>query len=319
MTKRSRLSTAASDDEALATLDTIDARKPDLAESLNLRGVVYMRQGRYDEAEKTLHKALSIEPKFWNASFNLAEIPFLKKDWAEARNRFEALTADEHDGLRPETSQLIDYKILLTFVLQGKENMVDWILNKFEFSKDSPALYYSNAGIAFQHGNQKEAKEWMSAADKHFPGPLNRLYAESFYEIGWLQRPAREARPAIEISSPTRHAQGEPGPARIAAEKTVAAGVSPAAATAAPAAAPQPPAPSPATARLAPAQSRVWPPSLVETFDRFPRASAGLAGGLLLSGLLLLVWLVVQQVRRTLATVPVYTKVFSSRRAAIIR
>ena len=61
-------------------------------------------------------------------------------------------------GLQPETSQLIQYKILLTFVLQGKENMVDWILNKFELSKDSPALYYSNAGIAFQHGNQKEAQ-----------------------------------------------------------------------------------------------------------------------------------------------------------------
>ena len=85
-------------DEALATLDTIDARQPDLAESLNLRGVVYMRQGKYDQAEKTLRKALSIEPKFWNASFNLAEIPFLKKDWAEARNRFEALLADKHNG-----------------------------------------------------------------------------------------------------------------------------------------------------------------------------------------------------------------------------
>ena len=302
-------------DEVLATLDTIDALKPDLAESLNLRGVVYMRQGRYDEAEKILRKALSIEPKFWNASFNLAEIPFLKKDWTEARDRFEALTAGEHDELRPETSQLIDYKILLTFVLQGKENMVDWILNKFEFSKDSPALYYSNAGIAFQHGNQKQAKEWMSAADKHFPERLNKLYAESFYEIGWLQRPAGEARPAIEITSPAEHTQGQPGPARIVAEQSVAAGVSPAVVTAALAAATQTPAASPATARFAPAQSRVSPPSLAATFDRFPRTSAWLVGGLLLTGLLLLVWLVMQQVRRTLATVPVYQT--SSRLAAL--
>ncbi len=33
--------------------------------------------------------------------------------------------------------------------------MVDWMLNKFELAKDSPALYYSNAAIAFQHGNRK--------------------------------------------------------------------------------------------------------------------------------------------------------------------
>ena len=146
-------------------------------------------------------RLLSIEPKFWNASFNLAEIPFLKKDWSESRNRFEALLAGEHNGLQPETNQLIQYKILLTFILQGKENMVDWILSKFELAKDSPALYYSNAAIAFQHANQKEAEKWMDAADKQFPAPLNKLYAESFYEVGWLQRPPGESHPTIEITS----------------------------------------------------------------------------------------------------------------------
>jgi Flp pilus assembly protein TadD len=194
-------------DEALKALDAIDARQPDLAESLNLRGVVYMRQKKYDKAEAAFRKALSIEPKFWNASFNLAEIPFLKGDWVEARNRFEALIAGDNKSLQPETAQLIQYKILLTFVRQGKENMVDWILNKFEGAKDSPALYYANAALAFQHGNEKEAKEWVSAANKRFADPLNKLYAESFYEIGWMQKPPGEQRPAIEITSTTERAE----------------------------------------------------------------------------------------------------------------
>jgi tetratricopeptide (TPR) repeat protein len=194
-------------DDALKALDAIDVRQPDLAESLNLRGVVYMRQGKYDKAEAALRKALSVEPRFWNASFNLAEIPFLKKNWVEARNRFEALMAGESDGMQPETSQLIQYKVLLTFVLQGKENTVDWILNKFELAKDSPALYYSNAAIAFQHDNQKEGKEWMAAATKQFSAPLNKLYAESFYEVGWMQKPAGESRAALEITSTTERAE----------------------------------------------------------------------------------------------------------------
>ncbi|HEY1583161.1 MAG TPA: tetratricopeptide repeat protein [Chthoniobacterales bacterium] len=194
-------------DEALKALDEIDKRQPDLAESFNLRGVVYMRQGKYEKAEVALHKALSIEPKFWNASFNLAEIPFLKKDWTEARNRFEALVAGENEGIAPETSQLIQYKILLTFVLQGKENTVDWILNKFELAKDSPALYYSNAAIAFQHGNEKEAGEWLAAAAKHFSAPLNKLYAESIYEVGWMKKPPGESRAAIEITSTAERAE----------------------------------------------------------------------------------------------------------------
>jgi tetratricopeptide (TPR) repeat protein len=206
-------------DEALKVLDAIDAQQPDLAESRNLRGVVYMRQGKYDKAEAALRKALSIEPKFWNASFNLAEIPFLRKDWGEARNRFEALVAGDNQDLQPETTQLIQYKILLTFVLQGKLNTVDWITNKFESAKDSPALYYSNAAMAFQHGNQKEAAEWVSAAGKHFSEPLNKLYAESLYEIGWMQKPAGEARPAIEITSTTERAERLKADAKVSFEK----------------------------------------------------------------------------------------------------
>jgi tetratricopeptide (TPR) repeat protein len=206
-------------DEALKALDAIDAKQPDLAESLNLRGVVYMRQGKYDKAEVALRKALSLEPKFWNASFNLAEIPFLKKDWAEARNRFEALIAGDNQGMQPETVQLIQYKILLTFVLQGRENTVDWILNKFEQAKDSPALYFSNAAIAFQHGNQKEAKDWISAADKRFSSSLNKLYSESFYEVGWMQKPAGEGRPALEITSNTERADRLKADARANFEK----------------------------------------------------------------------------------------------------
>src|SRR5947208_8556915 len=73
--------------EALKELDAIDARQPDLAASKNLRGVILMRQGNYDKAETALHEAARIDPKFWNARFNLAEIPFIKKDRAETRNR----------------------------------------------------------------------------------------------------------------------------------------------------------------------------------------------------------------------------------------
>src|SRR6516225_12353642 len=88
--------------EALQQLDAIDARQPDLAESQNLRGVIYMRQGIYDKAEAALREALRINPKFWNARFNLAEIPFLSKDWPEARNRFQELLSNNSADLQGE-------------------------------------------------------------------------------------------------------------------------------------------------------------------------------------------------------------------------
>src|SRR5947208_6742504 len=131
--------------DALKELDAIDARQPDLAESQNLRGVIMMRQGIYDKAEAALREALRIDSKFLNARFNLAEIPFLKKDWAEARKRFEQLLSTGGPDLAKEASQLIQYKILLTYLMEGKGNMVDSMLAKLELSPDTPAVDYVKA------------------------------------------------------------------------------------------------------------------------------------------------------------------------------
>src|SRR5881392_1424003 len=106
--------------QALKELDAIDARQPDLAASQNLRGVILMRQGIYDKAEAALLEAARIDPKFWNARFNLAEIPFLQKNWEEARNRFQKLLSSSQSDLASEATQLVQYKILLTYLLEGK-------------------------------------------------------------------------------------------------------------------------------------------------------------------------------------------------------
>jgi tetratricopeptide (TPR) repeat protein len=192
--------------EALKELDAIDARQPDLAESQNLRGVILMREGIYDKAEAALNEALRIDPKFWNARFNLAEIPFLKKDWADARKRFEEMLSSNASELQGEATQLIQYKILLTYLLEGKENMVDSILAKFELSPDTPAVHYANAAIALQRNDTKEAKNWMMTAEKNFSPQLNKLFAESLYEVGWLQKQSGQSRAALELTSASERA-----------------------------------------------------------------------------------------------------------------
>src|SRR3982074_1268623 len=188
--------------EALKQLDAIDARQSDLAESQNLRGVIFMRQGIYDKAEAALHEALRIDPKFWNARFNLAEIPFLQKNWAEARNRFQELLSNNVSELQGEAAQLIQYKILLTYLLEGKENMVDSILAKFELSPDTPAVHYANAAIALQHKKNKEARDLIVVAEKNFSPQLNKVFAESLYEVGWLEKQAGQAPRALEVNTP---------------------------------------------------------------------------------------------------------------------
>src|SRR6266404_3233461 len=193
--------------EALKQLDEIDIRQPDLAESQNLRGVILMRQGIYDKAEAALLEAVRIDPKFWNARFNLAEVPFLKKDWAEARTRFQQLLSGNVSELEGDATQLIQYKILLTYLLDGKENMVDGMLAKFELAPDTPAVHYANAAIALQHKNAKEAKDWMGKAEKNFSPQLNKLFAESLYEVGWLEKPAGQARASLPLTTAAERAE----------------------------------------------------------------------------------------------------------------
>src|SRR5262245_40982204 len=185
--------------EALKQLDAIDARQPDLAASKNLRGVILMRQGNYDQAEAALTEAAKIDPKFWNARFNLAEIPFLKKDWPEARKRFEQLLSTGQSDLAKEASQLIQYKILLTYLMEGKGNMVDSILAKLELSPDTPAVDYVKAAVALQQKNESEAKDWISAASKNYSPQLNKLFVESLYEIGWMQKPDGQRRASLPL------------------------------------------------------------------------------------------------------------------------
>src|SRR5437667_2368809 len=192
--------------EALKELDAIDARQPDLAESQKLLGVSLMREGIYDKAEAALLEAVRIDPKFWNARFNLAEIPFLKRDWVEARTRFQQLLSSDVAGLEGEATQLIQYKILLTYLLEGKENMVDSMLAKFELSPDTPAVHYANAAIALQHKKNKEAKGLIVVAEKNFSPQLNKVFAESLYEVGWLEKPAGQMRPSLPLATATERA-----------------------------------------------------------------------------------------------------------------
>ncbi len=210
---------AANYDQALKELDAIDARKPDLAASQNLRGVIYMRQGLFDKAEAALSESLRLDQKFWNARFNLAEIPFLKKDWPQARKRFQELLSNNAADLQGEATQLIQYKILLTYLLEGNDAMVDSILAKFEVSPDTPAVHYANAAIALQKQNSPEARKWMMTAEKNFSAQLNKLFAESLFEVGWLKQQPGQQRTALQLLSPEERASGTKAAAQSALEQ----------------------------------------------------------------------------------------------------
>jgi tetratricopeptide (TPR) repeat protein len=187
--------------EALKQLDAIDARQPDMAAAKNLRGVALMRIGEYGLAEKALQKASELDPGLWEARFNLAEIPFLRKNWPEARRRFEALAAAKSEQAEGANGDLIRFKILLTYLLEGKEKKALEIVDRLQTSSTSPAYYCGKAAVALRHKQKPEAAAALKSAEKSFSPTIYKLFLESFYEAGLMEKPEGAVPVALEVAS----------------------------------------------------------------------------------------------------------------------
>src|SRR5438132_2284656 len=84
-----------------------DAAEPNQPSILNLRGEILLEQQKFEDAETFFKKALKVDPKFREAQFNLADVPFRKKEYAKARDRFESLLRQTPGGDKNQESKQI--------------------------------------------------------------------------------------------------------------------------------------------------------------------------------------------------------------------
>src|SRR5918998_3789452 len=117
------------------------------------------------------------------------------------RKRFSELLSGNASELQGEARALIQYKILITHLLENNDPQVESILSKFEIAPETPAVHYANAAIALHKKDEKAAKDALTTAEKSFSPQLNKLFAESLYEVGWLEKPAGQTRAALELTS----------------------------------------------------------------------------------------------------------------------
>src|SRR4029077_10982148 len=122
--------------------------------------------------------------------------PFRNKDYAEARDRFQVLLKQTPGGDKNQAAQLINFRIFLTYLLEGKDSRAQKLMDEFQFSGDTPALYYAEAAWEFKHDNADKANDWITSARKIYPSASNAQYAAGFYDLGWLKN-------AMVVSSPT--------------------------------------------------------------------------------------------------------------------
>ena len=174
-------------------IDEADAANPNQAAVLNLRGEVLLEQKDFDRRRARIPaSALKADPKLRDAQYNLAQVPFKKKDYTKARERFEQLFATTSGADKDRAAQLVKFKVYLTYLLEGKDARAQKMMEQFQFTGDTPALYYAQAAWEFKHDNAPKANDWVNSARKIYPPALNGVFADAFFDLGWLQIPTAE-------------------------------------------------------------------------------------------------------------------------------
>src|SRR6202023_2203817 len=107
------------------------------------------------------------------------------------------------------------FNVYMTWLLEGKDSRAQKLMEQFQFTGDTPALYYAQAAWEFKHNNPTKATDWITSAKKIYSPALNLVFADSFYDLGWMQSPAlaTSPAPAAEAATALAEAQTESSPA----------------------------------------------------------------------------------------------------------
>ncbi len=184
-------------DEAAGLIEKADGVQPGQADSLNLRGLIRFRLRDYPAAEAFFRGAIQADPTLWAAKFNLAEIPFEFRNYSLARARYEQLYLETDATTQPREVEFTQYKIFLTLLLEGKEQMARTFMGRFRFNSPTPARSYAQAALNFRAGDFEKGASWIANARREFPADANAMFAEAFYRIGWLTEAVVAPEPAV--------------------------------------------------------------------------------------------------------------------------
>jgi tetratricopeptide (TPR) repeat protein len=161
-------------EKQLAAAAKTGSKKPEIP---NLRGAILINQKRYQEAAEQFHQALAIDPQFYPAKVNLAEVKLLEGDYAGATQEYQELKEID------PASELVDFKLVLCALMTGEQTKATGIANLMSFPGKTPAYYYARAAIALRRGQKEVAQKYFENAKKYYSEEECRYFAQSLKEI----------------------------------------------------------------------------------------------------------------------------------------
>lgn len=159
------------------------ANKPN-TESLDLRGCLYMEQGKFDEAAKAFAAAHDADASVFIPRLHAGDLLLRQKKFQEARDVYEALLKETSIMVANER---LRFGVLITYLGERDDKGGRNAFERIVFPTQTPAYYYAQAAWAFAHGRNAEARKWMRSAEKIFPSDAEPWFARPLYELGWIK------------------------------------------------------------------------------------------------------------------------------------
>lgn len=163
-----------------ATKDAEQAEKldPNNPETANLLGIVASKKKDYPEAISQFNRALTENPKFYTAKFNLVDVLLLKGDYDQARTMLTDLSQ-----IDPK-SEIVQFKFALSYVLDGKTDDAMSFIDTMDFPGKTPAYYYARAAVWLKKGLFKDATQYSVNAHKYYTDGQCSYFVSVLREMG---------------------------------------------------------------------------------------------------------------------------------------
>ncbi len=164
--------------KALENLKKAEKADPNSPFIQNVIGATYTKMKDLSNAKVAYEKAIALQPDFFPAAYNLAELLFLEKKYAEAYDAFTTLLA------RNPERELLQFKVFLCLIFLEREDGAKRLLKQMRMPGEDPAAYYAKAAWEYNHGNKAKAREFVATARILFPDKT-MIYDETFRDLGW--------------------------------------------------------------------------------------------------------------------------------------
>lgn len=174
--------------DALTKLDEAEKLDAKRGEIYNMRGGIYITAQLRDleHARAEFIKARDLLPGTLPPVFNLAEVDFVKHDWAAAETAFKAVLA-QFPKLPVQARHLVLFKVQVCLVKQDKIAEAQKLLDEnFTFMDDTPAYYFSKAILALHTKDTQKGNEWLFKGQKIFKPPHSTAYVDSLVEARYI-------------------------------------------------------------------------------------------------------------------------------------